>query len=368
MNSTHTLPVKQHRERPLRMIGVLALKDIVTGIKNKNTLTLVIVVLLMMLFYRYSWQMISSDMNLFLFDEGDSGYVGEMETSAMINVYTTDRADIWENLIAEGSEPELGLILPADFDAQVAAGGPVTLEAAVTYWLNDEQIQTLVQEAETELTFITGVPVTVAVRDQRVFPVKAQQIMPFTTVMAFIFALLMVAISLIPHLMLEEKQAKTLEALLVSPASPTIIALGKGLAGLFYSLLAVVIGLLLFAPFIINWGMAILGLLLGSLFVVGLGLLVGGLIDDRQQLMLLAWGLIVPLLIPVFLSMMTDLLPQGLLTFMHWIPSVSLAYIIQMACTIDATLADVAGELLWLAGWAVALFATVAWSVRRSDR
>ena len=44
------------------------------------------------------------------------------------------------------------------------------------------------------------------------------------------------ALMLIPYLMLEEKQTKTLDALLTSPASPGQVVLGKALAGFFYIL------------------------------------------------------------------------------------------------------------------------------------
>ncbi len=92
------------------------------------------------------------------------------------------------------------------------------------------------------------------------------------------------ALLVIPHLMLEERQTKTMDALLTSPASPGQVVLGKALAGFFYILIIGGLALVLFSAFIVNWPMALVAFLGYALFAIGLGLLVGSFITSSKQI------------------------------------------------------------------------------------
>jgi ABC-type Na+ efflux pump permease subunit len=83
-----------------------------------------------------------------------------------------------------------------------------------------------------------------------------------------VFVTIMIGVILVPHLMLEEKQNRTLEVLAVSPASAGQIVTAKALAGLFYCYLGGIIALLVNRMLVVHWGLAILTVLLGSLFTV----------------------------------------------------------------------------------------------------
>ena len=91
------------------------------------------------------------------------------------------------------------------------------------------------------------------------------------------------ALLLIPHLMLEEKQTKTLDALMTSPASPGQVVLGKALAGFFYILVIGGLGMILFSLYIVHWGLALSAFLGYALLAIGLGLAVGSFIKSSKQ-------------------------------------------------------------------------------------
>ena len=92
------------------------------------------------------------------------------------------------------------------------------------------------------------------------------------------------ALLLIPHLMLEEKQTKTLDALLTSPASPGQVVLGKALAGFFYILVIGGLALALFSLYIVHWGLALAAFLGYALLAIGLGLAVGSFIKSAETI------------------------------------------------------------------------------------
>ena len=74
------------------------------------------------------------------------------------------------------------------------------------------------------------------------------------------------------------------------------------------------------------------------------------------------------LLVPVFLAIMTDILPQTVLTVLDWIPSVALSKAFWLACSTSAPLVDYGWRLGYVLLWALGMLAAVAWLVRRSDR
>jgi ABC-2 type transport system permease protein len=178
----------------------------------------------------------------------------------------------------------------------------------------------------------------------------------------------MVGVSLVPNIMLEEKDTKTLDALLVSPAKPVHIVLGKAATGLFYCLSGMAVAYAFNLALINQWWLAILAGVSGSAFTVALGLLVGSTIGNRAQLMLWAWVLLIPLLVPTFLSVMKDVLPAGLLSAFQWIPTVALSKVLRLSFSNRAPLATFGPELALIAVWTLLVLVAVIWVVRRSDR
>ena len=100
--------------------------------------------------------------------------------------------------------------------------------------------------------------------------------------------ILTMGLALAPLLFVEERQAHTLEVLLVSPARITEVIGGKAIAGVFYCLLAALVIFFLNRLLVVHWGVAILAVVLGSAFAVAVGLLVGMGSDNPTTVSL--WG------------------------------------------------------------------------------
>jgi ABC-2 type transport system permease protein len=177
----------------------------------------------------------------------------------------------------------------------------------------------------------------------------------------------MVGIGVVPHLMFEEKQARTLDVLLVSPASSGQVVLGKAFIGLFYCLVSIVVVFALYPGLIVHWSLAILAAGLLALFATALGLLVGIIFDTRQQFIIWTMPVYAVLLLPAFLVILSPILPGVLNAILPWVPTVALLEVVFASCGQSFSWAAV-GQLAYVAGWTALVLAAVALFVRRSDR
>jgi ABC-2 type transport system permease protein len=169
-------------------------------------------------------------------------------------------------------------------------------------------------------------------------------------------------------LMLEEKINRTMDALMVSPVRPFELALGKALVGLAYAMVIGVAGIAMYGQLITQWGVALVLYAAGALFMTSVGLLLGSLLENRQQLMLWAWVILIPFLIPTFLVIMRGLIPDAAINIMRWIPSVVLSRSLSAATVEMVSITDYLLELLILLIGAVLVLGLVAWTLRRQDR
>ncbi|NOK63348.1 MAG: hypothetical protein GFH27_549361n17 [Chloroflexi bacterium AL-W] len=88
---------------------------------------------------------------------------------------------------------------------------------------------------------------------------------------------------LVPILIVVEKEKHTLQAILVSPARPIEIALGKTLTGLVYSMLTVAALIALNQGWTGDWLVSIVAILMGALAMVALGLIAGSVCHTSTQ-------------------------------------------------------------------------------------
>ncbi len=171
----------------------------------------------------------------------------------------------------------------------------------------------------------------------------------------------------VPHLMLEEKRTKTLDALLVSPASTGQVVMGKALAGLFYVGLTGGLSFALNWAYVTDWGLALVAFLVTVLFAIGSGLALGSFLPSSQQLNLWGWVFNIFLLVPALIAL-NPLLAKGLRAVFSWLPTTALAKMFQFSFSTGVTPAQIWINLAIALGWTGLVFAAVVWKVRQSDR
>jgi ABC-type Na+ efflux pump permease subunit len=357
-----------------RIIWAITSKDILEAFKNKNLLTVLISVLFMVVFYRYMNEFLREvePPAVLIYDAGEStgapsALVSFLQNSDTVSVYTYKSEAGMKERLTHGDLPELGLVIPAGFDQSLQSGEPLVLQGYVLRWVKPEDAAGLQRSVAAEIAALLGNPVQVNIEGNTLQLNPDSRGLGVQAGMAMVFSIVMISISLLGNLMLEEKQVHTLDALRVSPASAAHLVLSKALTGIFYCLLMAAVAALLNQALIVHWWLLFLAVLAGSLFTIGLGLLLGMAIDNRGQLTLLAWVMILPLFLPLMFVLLEELLPAWLVKISTFIPTTAL---------FDLVLASFAGEIQRLPTLlklgqnlvcAAAVLLVVVWQVKRQD-
>ena len=353
----------------LRIVWAITAKDMVEALKNKTTLVNIAITLAVVIFYRLLPNLASDKevTNLLVYDAGSSTLVTALEGSSRLSLYTYSSQAVMEDKLSRGDVPELGLVIPVGFDRALASGEQLQLEGYLLHWVKDSDAAALKALVEGEIVARTGQPARIELEGNRVYPQGRLGGLAFTMAISLPIALLMMGIGVVPQLMFEEKQARTLDVLLVSPASSGQVVLSKALTGLFYCLVCVVAVFVLYPGLIVHWSLAILAAALLALFASELGLLMGIIFDTRQQFIIWTMPLYAVLLLPAFLTILGPILPGVVNAILPWVPTVTLVEVLFASCGRSISWAA-AGQLAYVAVWTALVLAAVAWFVRRSDR
>jgi len=273
----------------LRIIWAIAAKDIGDAIKNKHTIGIILTTLALVFIYRLIPQFTDvsglSTPTVLIYDEGDSMLVEALAAGGVLDVYEFySLAVVKDKLAFGGDKNELGLVIPMNFDTQLESGNQPKIEGYVLHWVTETQVGEIRGLVEDEIEKHAGKRIQVDLEGNTVFSLPNSFGFPTWGSLSIMYVVVMIGVSLTPHLMLEEKQNKSMDALLISPASSGHIVIGKALTGLFYCILGAVIAIALNVVLITHWWLVILVVILGSLFATALGLLLGTIFNIRQQL------------------------------------------------------------------------------------
>jgi ABC-2 type transport system permease protein len=162
----------------------------------------------------------------------------------------------------------------------------------------------------------------------------------------------------------EEKEKRTLDFLLASPAGLKEIITGKALTGIVYSLLIAGLLLGINRQLVGNWPLTLLTMLVGMLFVVAVGLFLGSLLNNTMQVNTWASSVLILLLAPSFPSLG---LPSAVDTAMRLIPTYYLNEAFKLAL-VGGVSSRIWVHLTVVFLSAVAAFGGAAWFLRRRNR
>jgi ABC-2 type transport system permease protein len=348
----------------IRIILAITSKDILDSVKNKTTISVLVSTLFVFVFYMYL-PILEQEEVIHLYDAGGSSWLPVLEDSQPIQVSVYNTLVEMQSRILRSGEPSLGLVLPVGFDQEVASGNPPELQGYMLNWVSEKQASQIVAMAQAQISGVIGIPVNISV--ERVFLLPSSTGTGLSRAVGSLLLVMMIGLVLVPNLMLEEKRSRTLDALLVSPASPGQIATGKALSGLFFCFLGFGLICLFNFSLVMQWGLVFLAGLCAALFTVSLGLLLGIVMESRQQ-MVIANLLIFPMLIAIFISVETEVLPVWLTTISRWLPLTAAFDLLRASFTphtnMDFIIPRVADVLLFF----LFLLGIVAWKVRRTDR
>ena len=350
----------------LSLVLAIAGKDIGDAVKHKGArANLVFMVFWVIFFYVLStarpWDKL---IEAAVYDEGDvslfegttrlsDGYeMNLFEVSSLGQMQRNMRFERW------------GVVIPPDYNETIASGGKPILTGYVL-WRYRRQVGELEALYTEKFSEFLGQPVQVVIGKNIFLPSPDID----TTMVNFhmIFITLVTAVTLVPSLLMEEKLTRTMDALMISPASTGQVVAGKALAGLFYVGLTGGVFFALNWIYIINWPVALLSFLLCAAFSIGIALVSGSLTANMQQMAILQVPLLILLIVPTVFAGFTNLAP-GLRQGFSWLPTTAFSNIFLLAMSSyvpsDKFLFDLFIALLGNG----LIFALVVWIIKRGDR
>ena len=352
----------------LRIIWTVAFKDIQEALKNKNTLTTIISLAFIVIMYRLVPIITSSNELPYLrvYAAEENSLLTSLKASDVFQVRTYSSEARMLEVLRNGDTPELGLVIPAGTDQSLGTGQTLTIQGYVVRWLSDTEATSLKNLLEESLSRQTARPVTLLLNRVELTPDSGG--LGIWAGLSLVIVLVMVAISLVPHLMLEEKKNRTMDVLMVSPANAWELAAAKAVVGMFYSLVGAAVGLALYAHLVVHWGLALVVVLCGSFFAVVVGLGFGLIFNNRAQLTIWSWAVVVPLTIPIFLALEADLLPPLVGQVSRAIPTVVMFNLLRSSFANPIDWGQSLAGAAYVIAWGLLMLGVVAWLLGRLDR
>lgn len=270
----------------IRTILAIARKDAIDILLNKSTLFLLLTPIFLALVFFFISTLIGSHTDqLLIYDPGGSS-MEQAISGAFTNpqiVQANSAADVAAAFGPDGSHKSssyaLGLVIPAGFDSSLSAGS----HPQVNLYLNGDDINN--QEALLLRNTVSNYARAVA-SPQPPITLTSAIINPPSNMnigvdlgksyaATSLLVSFLVGSALMPGLLIEEKEKKTIRVLMVSPASFNDIVLGKLLIVLVYQLILSGIVLAIQGGYTGQVALVLLYALLGSCFGLALGLLFG---------------------------------------------------------------------------------------------
>lgn len=350
----------------LRIIWAITWKDILQGWKNKVILTSVITSLFLVVFYYYLPELTEDELPLVvIYDPNDHIEIKEMENITLVNHRVEKKEGDFLYILRDMETPVIGIKIEGD-PHQSQPGSTLILEGYYPYWMKTSQVEQLEATAEDILGNIWDTSIDIEVGENIVYPVMDNYAYgkSFITTAGLLIQLAVMGLSMAPQLFVEEKDSQTLQAIVVSPASLGHFVMGKTLAVLFYTALTTTISLFFVGPLVIHWGLTIGSLLIGMLTIITPGILLGVLLDNKQQIQIWVWVMFIPIILPIFFSIVR-VLPASILKIIDWWPTVALARLLRAGFTLNPPINTYGLEAIYLLCISIIICGITLWAVQK---
>lgn len=358
----------------LSMVRTIFAKDLRDAIRDARVLVAILVPLGIGIFYS------------FIFDDGDP-----TTPTATVVYAASDRTALPEALrdavgdvmrvelrqIGSAAEVEaevrnedadVGFVVPAGFDAALDAGerpaltvslpDDPTIGAQYVAAAFEPAVRTMAgQEFPVEIQQSTAAQV---VEDESVF--ERLGLRTYMILISIIFLVAMIAMLVVPVILAEEAEKKTLDALVLI-ASYADVIVGKALVGVAYIAVSVAIMLGLTTLSIGNVPMFVAAVLASGVTLIGLGLIMAGFFKNANQLNTWSGVFLIPVLAPAFV---VGADPDGVMNaVLLALPTSQAMRLIADATSGESIFGGAWLSFLVIAAWGAAAYAVVSWQLSR---
>ncbi|MBM3151169.1 MAG: ABC transporter permease [Chloroflexi bacterium] len=351
----------------IRRIFALAWKDMVDSVRTPRLMVIIITPLIVSLFI----QIFFGDkmtLRLGFFSPTSTQIVSTLEQVDLVQIEIFDSLD---NLIdaINNKKVIVGVVLQEDFDRLLSNNE----FPEVDFYLADNS-----QEAQMGLSLVQQTiqafsPVSLPIKTS--ITILEPDILPgislrgdlsidqYALILWLVMGMVGNGVMLVPTLIVDERERKTLDALLLSPASYSDVAAGKAIVGVIYSLVSSSLILLVQGGIPGNYLLLAALIFGGSLSLSLLGLLIGNLAKNLHALNSYG-GLFVFLLI--FPAVIGLLGPNPIIQYLQFLPTYP---IVQGIVQIVSGQAEKAWPSLFMVlGQCLLISVAVVWSLSRYKR
>ncbi|UCF59890.1 MAG: ABC transporter permease [Anaerolineaceae bacterium] len=362
----------------LRATMAIARKDFLDALKNARLLVIILMPIGFSVLYGYLFRDTLDTMEIVIYSPDTSSMVSVLSELDAVSLFVVDSPEAVETKLEE-EKAIVGVVLPPQFDLAVRAGERPALE--LIYRENPEDARGTQRMILQTIEQISGRQPIVSVIERSLQPpgsaeeAEAREPMSFFREIDlqsfFIVLWVMMGITmngsfLVPTLLVEEKDKKTLDAILVTPTNYLDVLTGKVLVGVLYCLLTSLTVMALNQGFAGDVGFSLTVVLLASVALTLIGLLIGGLIDNLTTLN--TWGsfVMLPLMLPGILAgVPLGTLGPALTIPLQVVPTYHLVR--GLGLSLSGEGGEVWMNLVILAVECVVLFGAVLWSMRRRE-
>ncbi|MBE0481297.1 MAG: ABC transporter permease [Dehalococcoidia bacterium] len=345
----------------LQRIRVLLGKDLVRGPKNVIFIMAVVMPVLISVVITFLFGALAEpEPRLGIVDEGDSRLVGMLEELPSIETAVYGTAGELKEVVRAG-HADIGIVLPDGLDEMITTGEPVEIETYIWGESLAQDRAMLGAALVAQIRELAGqeppVVIDSIVLGEADIPWSDRMLPLIVLITIFIAGMLLPA-----SLIIEEKERKTLQALVVTPTTAGEIFTSKALIGLFLSLFTGVVVLALNQAFSIQPALLIFVLALGGIMAAGLGVLMGIFVKDYTTLFTLWRPVGIFLFLPAFIYMFPQI-PEWIATVF---PTYYLVEPVMEISLRGGGWSEIATDVLIVVGLNALLLAVVAFAVRNA--
>lgn len=357
------------------MIRTIFLKDLRDAIRDARVLVAILVPLAIGIFYS------------FVFDDDD-----DLTTAnATVSYFAADQTTLPDALrdavggavridfdqeqsaeavqeIVQSEDADIGFVVPAGFDAALSAGQQPGLDVFLPA---DPSLgaQYIAAAFEPAVRAMAGQEFPVAINlstveepleDQTVF--DRLGLRTYMVLFSIVFLIAMIAMLVVPVILAEEAEKKTLDALVLVASYPDVI-IGKALVGVAYTVMSLVILLVVTQIEIEMMPKFVAAVLITGVALIGIGLIMASLFKSANQLNTWSGVFLIPVITPAALvGAPVDGILEALLLSL---PTSQMMRLMTDATVGDAVFGDAWLSFLVIVLWGIAAYAVVSWQLSR---
>lgn len=266
---------------------------------------------------------------------------------------------------------DVGLVLPAGFDAAVRAGRAPALTVFVPSSpgaggdyvgaVVDRSVQAMAGRAPAAQIVRRTLPPE---RGSSGAALDVLGVRKFFVLVAIIMLLAMIAVYAVPAVLIEETEKKTMEALTLIASTGDVIA-AKALFGISLSVVSVPLLLAITRGWPKDVVELLIAVVLSAVVLVGIGLLIAGLLKNQQQVNTWSGIFLLPLLAPAFTLGLST--PGAVNAALAFLPTMYTYRLIANAFAGQTLYPNAWLSYVVLVAWGVAAYGLLWWRLSRQE-